>query len=144
MVVLIISLGLAVSYPSIARGTSAFHLRATGRDVMNTLRFAREKSITEQMNMIIVADREKQLVTLSDALGGNARSYALPDDVRIKQLYLAGKEVLDGPLAIRFLPNGSSESVEIVLESRTGAVVRVVSDPLNGGARVITGAEERP
>jgi prepilin-type N-terminal cleavage/methylation domain-containing protein len=144
LVLLIIGMALAVTYPSLSRGTAAFHLRATGRDILNTLRFAREKAITEQVYMLVVADREKQTVQLSDALGGGLRSYPLPDDVRIIRLLLGGIELPEGPLMIRFMTNGSCEAAEIVLQSRSGSVLRVVTDPLGGGARVAAeGAEER-
>lgn len=137
LVILIASLALALTYPSLSRGTSAFHLRATGRDIMNTLRYAREKAITEQTGMLVIADREQQQVSLSNAVGGEARSYALPDDIRITRLFLAGQEVSDGSLTIRFLPNGSSEIAEIRLESDKGGMLTVAADPLTGGARVI-------
>jgi general secretion pathway protein H len=139
LVLLIMGLALALTYPNLSRGTSAFHLRAVGRDVMNTLRFAREKAITEQANMLVVVDREKRQVTLSDALGVNPKSFTLPDDVEIQHLLLGGKEISEGPLQVRFIPNGSSETAEIVLESRTGSVLRVVTDPLTGGAKVLLG-----
>jgi general secretion pathway protein H len=137
LVLLIVSLALAVAYPNLSRGTAALHLRATGRDVMNTLRFAREKAITEQVNMLVVVDRDKQQVALSDALGGGTRTYSLPDDVRITRLFLSGKEIPEGPVMVRFLPNGSAEIAEIVLQSRTGTVLRVITDPLTGGARIV-------
>lgn len=139
LVLLIMGLALALSYPNLSRGTASFHLRAVGRDVMNTLRFARERAITQQTDMLVVVDREKQQVTLSDALGGGPRAFSLPDDVRIQRLFLGGKEIPEGPLRIRFISNGSSETAEIVLESKTGSVLRVVTDPLTGGAKVLLG-----
>lgn len=139
MVLLIMSLALAVSYPNLSRGSAALHLRAVGRDIMNTLRFAREKAITEQMNMLVVVDREKGQVILTDALGGGARFYLLPDDVKIARLIVSGKDLPEGPLTVRFLSNGSSETAEIVLQSKAGGVLRVVTDPLTGGARVAAG-----
>lgn len=144
LVLLIAGLALAVSYPNLARGTAAFHLRAAGRDVLNMLRFAREKAITEQANMLITADREKQQVTLAGAVGGGARRYALPDDVKIARLFLSGKEVPEASITIRFLPNGSCETAEIVLQSSSGALVRVVTDPLTGGARIEADRGGRP
>ena len=139
LVLLIMGLALALSYPNLSRGTAAFHLRAVGRDVMNTLRFARERAITQQTDMLVVVDREKHQVTLSDALGRGPRTFSLPDDVKIQHLVLGGKEIPEGPLRIRFIPNGSSETAEIALESKTGSVLRVVTDPLTGGAKVLLG-----
>lgn len=144
LVLLIISLALAVTYPNLARGTAAFHLQAAGRDVLNMLRYAREKAITEQANMLITADREKQQVTLADAVGGGARRYALPDGVTIARMLLSGKEVAESSITIRFLPNGSCETAEIVLQSNGGGRLRVVTDPLTGGARIEPDRGGRP
>jgi general secretion pathway protein H len=143
LVLLIMSLALALTYPNLSRGSAAFHLRAVGRDVMNTLRTAREKAITEQRDMLVVIDREKQQVTLSDALGVGMRSFSLPQDVKIRWLSLGGREIPEGPLRLRFIPNGSSDVAEVALESKTGSVLRVVTDPLTGGAKVMLGAGDQ-
>ena len=136
LVLVIMGLALGVSYPMLSRGTATFHLRATGREILNALRYAREKAITEQVEMRIVADREKQLLVLTDAFGAGDRSYAMPHDVRIERVLLSGQEVVDGPLVLRFLPNGSSDNAEIVIRSTSGASLKVETDPLTGGARI--------
>ena len=141
MVILVIGLGVAVSVPSLSRGRAALHLRAAGRDLYNVLRYAREKAITEQKEVRFVADREARRVTLTDELGDGARTYGLPDDVSIHQLYLGVEEVLEGPLVIRFLPNGSSEPATIVLRSERGALLRIVTDPITGAARILSSQE---
>ena len=142
IVVLVIALVLAVSYPSLSRGSAAIHLRSTGRDVLNTFRYAREKAVTEQVGMKVTADREKQTLVLTDDLGDGSRTYAMPKDVKIQRMALAGSEITEGPLTIRFLPNGSSESAEILLQSDSGSSLRIISDPITGGARIETGSGE--
>ncbi len=142
MAVLVLALVLAVSYPSLSRGSSSIRLRTTGRDVLNTLRYAREKAVTEQTGMRVTIDREKQTLILTDDLGDGRRSYALPADVKIHRISLGSEEVLEGPAAIRFLPNGSSERVELLLRSDGGSMLRIVSDPITGGARIEPGAGE--
>jgi len=139
MVMLVMALALAVTYPSLSRGSTALHLRATSRDVLNTLRYARERAVTEQTRMRVTVDTEAQKVVLSTDLGDEPREYVLPNDVKIDRIALADKEVLEGPLVIRFLPNGSADSAEILLRSRTGSVSSIVSDPITGGARVVSG-----
>ena len=42
---------------------------------------------------------------------------------------------------VRFLPNGSSDTVEILLQSRNGSLLRVVSDPISGGVCIRPGEE---
>jgi prepilin-type N-terminal cleavage/methylation domain-containing protein len=141
IVVLVLALVLAVSYPSLSRGSTALHLRATGRDVLNTFRYAREKAVTEQTGMRIVVDQEKQTLTLTNDLGEEGRTYAMPKDVKIQGMALAGNEITTGPLIVRFLPNGSADSAEIVLKSQTGALLHIISDPITGGARIQSEAE---
>ena len=142
MVMLIIGLALGVTYPALSRGTAAFHLRAAGRDILNTLRYAREKAITEQQSMRVMVDPQGQRVILTDDVGDGARVYTLPHDVRIRQMFLGAQEVRDRPLIIRFMTNGSCENAQVVLVSDKGGVVKVVTDPISGGARVQTAQGE--
>jgi Tfp pilus assembly protein FimT len=139
----VIAIVLAVSYPSLSRGSTAMRLRATGRDILSTFRYAREKAVTEQTRMMVTVDREKQELVLSDSLGDGARKYVLPQDVKIQRIYRAGAEILQGPLIVRFLPNGSSDSGEVLLESGSGVFLRIVTDPIIGGARIESGQGEK-
>jgi len=142
IVVVLLAMVLAVSYPSLTRGSTALHLRATGRDILSTFRYARERAVTEQAGMVLTVDREKQTLVLSDSYRDGSRKYTLPEDVKIQRIALGGTEVLEGPLVVRFLPNGSSDNAEIVLRSNTGSFLRIVSDPITGGARIESGQGE--
>jgi prepilin-type N-terminal cleavage/methylation domain-containing protein len=142
MVVVILALVLSLSYPSLSRGSTALHLRATGRDILSSFRYAREKAVTEQIGMMLAVDRDKQVVVLSDIFGDRNRQYTLPEDVRIHRVALGGTEILDGPLVVRFLPNGSLDGAEVLLQSSTGSLLRIISDPITGGARIESGRGE--
>src|SRR5262245_55560599 len=139
IVLLIFGLSLAVTYPALQRGSASLQLRSAGRDVLNCLRYAREKAITEGAGSRVVFNRENQTATLTDAYGEGARTLQLSRDVRIARLIFAGQEVAEGGMMVRFLPNGSSEKAEIVLEvPRTGATLAIATDPITGGARMVT------
>lgn len=140
VVLLVISLALVITYPSLSRGTAALNLRAAGRDVLGTLRYARETAITEQKTMKVTFDAEKQQVILSDEVGDGARSYSMPRNVRMVRLLLSGREIVEPVAAIRYMTNGSSETAEIVLQSGTGATLTIVTDPITGGARILDSA----
>jgi len=140
VVVLIMGLALAVAYPSLSRGSASIHLRGVGRDILSTFRYAREKAITEQRGMQLIASRDAQNLILADEFGEGNRSYALPSDVRIQYMTLAGRPVTEGPLVIRFSPNGSSDRAEILVRSDSGAALRIVSDPLTGGGTIAMGS----
>jgi prepilin-type N-terminal cleavage/methylation domain-containing protein len=136
VVIFIVSLVTALSYPALSRGTASFHLKATGRDVLNTFRFAREKAITEQIGMQVIIDKEKQEIVLSDNFGENSKKYLLPEDVKILRMALADREVFESSIIIRFFSNGSSENAAVLLSSKTGSMLRIVTDPFSGGARI--------
>jgi general secretion pathway protein H len=142
IVVLVVVLVLAVSFPSLSRGSASLHLRTTGRDVLNIFRYAREKAVTEQVGMRVTADREKQRMVVSDDLEDGGRSYLMPKDVKIIRFVLGGKEVTEASMVIRFLPNGGSDSGEVLLKSEAGSFLRIISDPLTGGARIESGRGE--
>lgn len=142
IVVLVITLVMALSYPSLSRGSAALHLRSAGRDTLNLFRYAREKAVTEQTGMRVVVDAEKRQFLLTNELGDGDRTYSLPDDVRIEKMTFSGKEVTDGRMALRFLPNGSAEKGEVLLISSNGGGLRVITDPVTGGARIEPSTEE--
>lgn len=142
MTLLVITLVFAVSYQSLSRATAALSLRTTGRDILNTLRYAREKAVTEQAAMRIVVDQDNQSLKLTDDFGEGNRQYLMPETVRIRSVVLNGSESTSGSSTIRFLPNGSSDIAEILIESKTGAYLKIVSDPLTGGACIQTSSGE--
>jgi general secretion pathway protein H len=142
LAVIIMGLALAVSYPSLSRGSSTFRLRAAARDVFNILRHAREKAVTEQAGMKVTIDREAQKLVLTDDLGDNAQTYAVSKGIKIQRIVQAGTEITDGPMVIRFLPNGSSDDGEILLKSTSGAFLQITADPITGGARIGSSAGE--
>ena len=142
VVMIIIGLVMAAAYPAISRGSIALQLRSTGRDVLNTFRYAREKAVTEQTRMKVLVDRDKQQLTLTDYFGDGARTYLLPKDIRIQRIALAGNEIAEGSMTVRFLPNGSCDSGEILLQADKGAWIKVSTDPITGGARMQSGSGE--
>jgi len=143
LVLVVMTLAMAVAFPSMSRGRSAFHLRAVARDVISTLRLARETAVTEQKIMMVVIDDQTQQVTLSDEVGDGARSFTPPSDVRIQGISADGEQRPPGPLAIHFLSNGCAEEAQVLLTSDRGSTLRIVLDPITGLARVATEAGAR-
>jgi len=143
LVMVVMSLVMAIAYPSMSRGRTAFHLRAVARDVINSLRVARETAVTEQKVMMVLIDAQAQQVTVSTDVGEDARTFHPPDDVKVTGLTSAGEEVLQSPLSIRFLPNGSSDDALILVKADTGAYLKIVLDPIIGSARVLSNEEAK-
>ncbi len=141
LVLVVLSFVTVIALPSMSRGRTAFHLRAVARDVVNSLRIAREAAVSEQVTMQVVVDSQSQTVTVSNDVGENPRVYKLPDDVKVAGLTPGGEEGLPGPLIIRFLTNGSSDPGQILLKTDSGAHLKVLVDPFIGTARVETNEE---
>jgi general secretion pathway protein H len=141
LVLVVVSLVLAITYPSMSRGRTSFHLRAVGRDVISSVRAARETAVTEQKVMQVLIDAQAQQVTVCTDVGDEARTLQLPDDVQIQGLTPAGEPIVEGALAIRFLPNGSSDDALILIKASTGATLRIAVDPITGSARMLTNEE---
>jgi hypothetical protein len=80
-------------------------------------------------------------VVLTDELGEGGRSHALPRDIIVDSILAGSEEINEGPLVIRFLPNGSSTPATIVLKSDAGGYLRIVTDPITGGAGLLSGQE---
>ncbi|HSW39436.1 MAG TPA: GspH/FimT family pseudopilin [Acidobacteriota bacterium] len=138
LVVLILSMVMAVAYPALSRSSTSLNLRTTGRDVLTAIRFAREQAVTQQTGMRLLIDRENQELLLTDSLGDGLRRYVLPADVKIIRFAIYGTELFDEVLTMRFLPNGSADSVEVLLRSGSGTQLRIISDPLTGTGGIRT------
>lgn len=138
LVMLLLALVAAVSYTSLLRGSSSLHLRTSSRDVLNTFRYARERAVSEQTGMIVTVDVDNQALTLSNNLGDDPKTLALPSDVKINRIALSGEEVTDSSMTVRFLPNGSADEAEVLLQSESGLQLDIITDPLTGGARIET------
>src|SRR5262245_38114851 len=65
LAMLLMGLAVAVSYPTLSRGSASLELRAAGRDVLNIFRYAREKAITEGAGSRVVVERESGRITLA-------------------------------------------------------------------------------
>jgi prepilin-type N-terminal cleavage/methylation domain-containing protein len=137
VVVLVLVLAISVTYPSLMRGSSSLGLRACGRDVLNTFRLAKEQAITEQTSMIVTVDREHETLTLSNSLGDGLRTYTMPSNVQIYRMALAGNEVSDNAMSVRFLANGSADEAEVDLKADSGLQIIVITDPMTGGGRIV-------
>jgi prepilin-type N-terminal cleavage/methylation domain-containing protein len=144
LVLLVMCLVAAITFPSMARGRTAFHLRAVGRDVIGAMRLARETAVTEQKVMVVEVDSQNQRITVSDEVGGGARSMSMPGDVKIGEVTrVKGGDAVtpakanQDPLLIRFLPNGSAENALLVLVADTGASLKIATDSITGSARVV-------
>ena len=143
LVLLVIGLVAAVTIPSLARGFASMQLRASARDVLNVFRQAKEKAVTEQTEMQITIDPSKQEFILADEVGDDEKRFSLPKEVIISRVSFGGSNVAQGPVFVRFLPNGSSETAEVEIKpGKGGPSIVIATDPIAGGARIKASAGE--
>jgi len=58
--------------------------------------------------------------------------------VQISRIALAGNEIVNNPMTVRFLANGSTDNAEVLLRADTGLQLRIISDPMTGGGHIET------
>jgi prepilin-type N-terminal cleavage/methylation domain-containing protein len=146
VVLLVIVLSLSVIFPSLSKGSASLHLKSCSRDILNTFRYAREKAITEQSGTLVMVEKAQQdhngIVTVSNSVGDvYGTPYQMPKDVQIFRIALAGNET-DGPMIVRFLPNGSADNATVLLRADNGLQLRIISDPTTGGGHIESGQGE--
>jgi prepilin-type N-terminal cleavage/methylation domain-containing protein len=147
VVMLIIALTIGLTFPSLTHGSASLHLKSCSRDVLNIFRYAREKAIMNQTGMMVTVDTAQQMqdgtirqvLTLTNNLGDIIDSpYILPNDVHIARIALAGNEITNGSMTVRFIANGSADEAGVLLKSEYGSQLEVISDSTTGGGRIVS------
>ena len=120
-------------------GLSGLHLRGSARDLVATLRYARERAVTQQVTHKVVFSMQDHKLYVADELERSRRPLQLNPDVRFRRIRIDGVDVRGRDLIgeIVFLPNGSSNPAEIVLENSRGGKMKVVTDLLTGAAKTV-------
>lgn len=146
VVLLIIGLAAGTMSLTMGRGLDSIRLRSSARQIANTLRYAREKAITGQTVYKVGFEVEQNLFYMADEMETTKKSCPLDKDVRFKSVKIDGVESRGKAHAgerfvsvseIYFLPNGSSNSGEIILETAKGSKMKITTDVLTGIAKVV-------
>lgn len=146
MVVFILGLAFGIAGVKLSQGLDGLYLKASAKDIVTTLRYAREKAIAEQIVYKVGFDVERNQVYLADEVE-TKKTIHLNEKIRLSQVKIDEVEVkarqqigagiyLDQVGEISFYPTGSSNKGEIILENTKGSKLRVVTDFLTGSARI--------
>ena len=134
------SVALALVFPSVGAGISGLELQSAARNVAAAVRFAREQAVYRQRPYHLEIRRAEKTIAVTDAQGNERREFALPDAVALAEI--APAESASGTAGADsdtrrfiFYPNGAVPRIEVSLNS-ANRVLRIVSDPLTGSAKV--------
>lgn len=146
VVVFLMAIAASLVLPITVRSYSSFKTRMAANSIVHLLQQAKSRSLFESRAYLVIfpeersADREI-LLTRED--GATVAHYAVPADISIRRRNADDDWSSDiGPVA--FYPDGSSEGLQLTLESPSGSSSRIQLDSWTGQARILQADEGRP
>lgn len=113
LVLVIAALLTAVAVPNLQPAMATMRLRGAASDIASALRHVRGLALGRGKETVFSLNVARHVYRVT----GRAKSYALPDSVRL-QLFTADKELVDAEEGnIRFYPDGSATGGRITLEA---------------------------
>ena len=128
VVLFLAGLVAALVAPSFSGTLESSRLRSGAAGVRATLTLARTLAASGSRLRSVVFDIERGEYVVD----GEARTYVLPEGIRIDSARVGTEEPEQETFRVRFFPDGSAEGAEIVVASSTGGRLRVTVDPLTG------------
>jgi general secretion pathway protein H len=139
VVLVLISILMSITSPSIGRTLSAVKLRTASREIAATIRFARWKAIREQQLYWIQIDTEKNEIELASQDLKYHKLISMPDGISIIKASLLKDQGTPDPQKSStyfFMPNGLSDSFQVVISTERGLQLKVFQDVLTGSPRI--------
>ncbi|NNG47384.1 MAG: prepilin-type N-terminal cleavage/methylation domain-containing protein [Deltaproteobacteria bacterium] len=118
----------ALVAPSFSGTLESSRLRSGTAEVRATLTLARTLAASGSRLRSVAFDIERGEYVVD----GEARTYVLPEGIRIDSARVGTEEPEQETFRVRFFPDGSAEGAEIVIASSAGGRLRVTVDPLTG------------
>jgi len=134
VVLFLAGLVAALVAPSFSGTLDSSRLRSGTAEVRSVLTLARTLAASGSKARTVAFDIEKG----EFAVLGEARTYLLPEGVRIESARVGGAVVEEETFRVRFFPDGSAEETEIVVSSSSGGRFRVTVEPLTGIAEAMS------
>jgi general secretion pathway protein H len=128
----------AVTYPSIGRGMGTLRLRTASREIAAAIRLARSKALREQQAYYLQFDIDKGEVELSSEDLKYQRSFSLPEGVVFRRVALLGED--SGPYssdrAYYFAPNGLGENIEVMIANSHGRQMKIIQSSMVSSPKI--------
>ena len=141
VVLFLIGLMLLIAVPSLLHTVESLKFKATARQIVSTLKFARNTAVFKQRYQVVGFDIDNNLYFLGgqgiagyeDALSKSIKTFKLPSDVSIKSMEMAEDRIESGKGNILFYPDGSSSSGAIIVKNKkTDEGFRIEVDVFTG------------
>ena len=145
VVVFLIAIAASLVLPITVRSYSSFKIRMAANSIVHLLQQAKSRSLFESRAYLVIfpeettADRE---ILLMREDGTTVAHYAVPADISLRRRSADDWSSEIGPVA--FYPDGSSEGLQLALESPSGSSSRIQLDPWTGQARVLPADKGQP
>jgi general secretion pathway protein H len=111
VVLFIVVLGFSVVGINLSSGNDATELKASARDIVSALRFARGQALISHQETTVTLDLAENTYTVSS----RDRIYPIPKAIDVT-VVTAQSELSEGSASIRFFADGSSTGGRITLE----------------------------
>jgi type II secretion system protein H len=134
VVLFLAGLVAALVVPSFSGTLDSSRLRSGAAEVRSVLTLARTLAASGSRTRTVAFDIGKG----EFAVLGEARTYLLPEGVRIESARVGGAVVEEETFRVLFFPDGSAEATEIVVSSASGGRFRVTVEPLTGIAEAMS------
>ncbi len=128
VVLFLAGLVAALVVPSFFGTLESSRLRSGAGDMRAALTLARTLAASGSRLCAVSFDVERG----EYAVDGDARTFVLPEGIRIESATVWTGEPERETFRVRFFPDGSAEGAEIVIASPAGGRLRVTVDPLTG------------
>jgi general secretion pathway protein H len=112
IVLVIIVLGFSVVALNLSSGTGALEHKATVRDVVSALRYARGQALMAHQEMTVSFDLANNVYKVS----GRDEQYKIPDSIAVTLVTAQSELTGEGQGNVRFFADGSSTGGRVVLD----------------------------
>ncbi|MBI4465016.1 MAG: GspH/FimT family pseudopilin [Acidobacteria bacterium] len=135
VVIALVSLLVAVVFPSVGAGLRTLELRSSAQRVAVAARFARDQAIHRQRFFQLEIDSQKKTVSVLDVAEGQRRSFELPTSVHVEKILPEEQGRLSTTRQFVFSPDGAVPQFQVVLGNQSRQVT-VAADALTGFPKV--------
>ncbi len=132
MVVTIISLMVAVTFPSVSTGLDSIRLASATNSISAFLNAGLNRAERRQEIVEITVSRNENTITMRSSEPGFLRSLAMPEGVAMTAVLPAVPEEVEGERRIVLYPGGTVPRVGIEVTGRRGDRRLVRVDPATG------------
>jgi len=143
VVVFLIAVAASLVLPVTVRSYSSFKIRMTTNSILHVMKLAKSRALFESRAYLVIFPEESATnreILLAREDGTAVARYSVPAGISIRRRNTDDDWSKDvGPVA--FYPDGSSEGIELTLESPSGASSHLQLDPQTGQARILLVSE---